>query len=110
MSDAQYLYRIVPARLAMLTEGATPQEADAVTRHFAYLQELVQKRNVILAGRTLNPDEECFGIVIFRAASEAEALHIMRNDPAVREGVMVARLFPYRIALMAPHNAADDED
>jgi uncharacterized protein len=109
MSDAQYLYRIVPARLAMLTDGATLQEADAVTRHFAYLQELVQKGHVILAGRTLTPDEECFGIVIFRAASEAEALQIMRNDPAVREGVMVAQLFPYRIALIATHNAVDDE-
>lgn len=50
------------------------------------------------AGRTLDPARGVFGIAILRADSEAEARAIMQNDPAVKNGVMHAELFPYRIA------------
>ncbi len=100
----QYLYRIQPTRLAMLTEGPTPAEAELVSRHFAYLQQLMEQGGLILAGRTLNSDETSFGIVVFLAGSEQEARQIMENDPAVREGVMRASLFPYRIALIREGN------
>ena len=98
----QYLYRIHPSRAAMLTEGPTREEAVAVDEHFAYLQRLVGENVVLLAGRTLNQDEHAFGIVIFVAATAAEALAIMHGDPAVKQGVMTAELFPYRIALWSP--------
>ena len=55
---------------------------------------------VILMGRTQNDDETTFGIVIFEAGDETAARAVMENDPAVREGVMAATLYPYRIALM----------
>lgn len=35
-------------------------------------------------GRSQNNDENTFGIVIFRASSEAKASEIMENDPAVK--------------------------
>ena len=85
----------------MLSAGPTPQEAEIVSRHFAYLEALAERGVVILAGRTLNTDESSFGIVIFQAESEEAAQAIMNGDPAVQAGVMRARLFPYRIALMA---------
>ena len=56
---------------------------------------------MVLAGRTLNTDERSFGIVIFRADSEEAARRVMDQDPAVRNRVMRAELYPYRIALMA---------
>jgi uncharacterized protein YciI len=87
--------------MAMLTDGPTPQEGETVSRHFDYLKALADRGIVILAGRTLNTDESSFGIVIFKAESEDAARTIMSNDPAVQAGVMRARLFPYRIALMA---------
>ena len=98
----QYLYKIQPARPAMLAEGPTPEEQEIVSQHFSYLQDLVTQGVVILAGRTLNTDSTSFGIIIFRAQSEEEARAVVGNDPAVRQGVMRAELFPYRIALMAP--------
>jgi len=102
MSDAQqYLYLIQPTRMAMLTDGPTPQEDEAVSQHFDYLKALADRGTVILAGRTLNTDESSFGIVIFKAESEEAARAVMNNDPTVQAGVMRARLFPYRIALMA---------
>lgn len=42
----------------------------------------------VLAGRTLNPDERCFGVVIFYADSEGSASELMAKDPAVRESAM----------------------
>ena len=97
----EYLYLIQPARVEMLSSGPTSWEEEIVSQHFAYLEALAGRDVVILAGRTLNTDESSFGIIIFRAESEETARAIMNADPAVQAGVMRARLFPYRIALMA---------
>jgi uncharacterized protein YciI len=99
-SVPQFLYVIRPARLAMLTEGSTDQEAAIIADHFEYLRMLTERNVVILAGRTLTSDETSFGIVILRAQDESTARGIMENDPAVKERVMHAVLYPYRVALL----------
>jgi len=100
MAEAtQYLYKIQPTRPEMLTEGPTAEEQRAVSEHFQYLKGLTEAGVVLLAGRTLNTDSTSFGIVIFRASSDEEARGIMNADPAVRQGVMRAELYPYSIAL-----------
>jgi uncharacterized protein len=73
----------------------------AAAQHFDYLKNLAEHGVVVLVGRTLNTDPSSFGIIILRADTEAAARGMMDNDPAVRQGVMRAELFPYRIALMA---------
>jgi uncharacterized protein YciI len=105
---AQYLYRIQPTRIEMLTSGPTPQEQAIVSQHFAYLQRLMGEGVVILAGRTLNDGDTSFGIVIFNAESDEAARSLMENDPAVQREVMRATLFPYRVALIAERNVGDD--
>jgi uncharacterized protein len=45
-------------------------------------------------------DEEPFGIAIFQAESQEAARAFMANDPAVKNHVMTAKLYPYAIALM----------
>ena len=97
---SQFLYYLKPARLGMVTEGPTPEEAETVSRHFAYLSDLTDKGVMILMGRTQNNDEHTFGIAIFEAEDESAARRIMENDPAVAGGVMRATLYPYKIALM----------
>lgn len=101
----QYLYRIQPTWPAMLTDGPTQREQEIVGQHFEYLKQLVEQGVVILAGRTLNTDVSSFGIIIFNAASDEEARQLTDNDPAVKQGVMRAQLFPYRVALIAEANA-----
>jgi hypothetical protein len=76
---AQYLYRIQPTRPAMLR--LTPEEDAIVSQHFASLQNLTAQ-----------------DIVIFNAADDT----VMNGDPAVRQSVMHAELFPFRIALWSP--------
>jgi uncharacterized protein YciI len=96
----QWLYFLKPARLGMVTEGPTPEEAEIVSRHFAYLEGLTEKGVILLVGRTQNADENTFGIAIFEAEDESAARAIMEADPAVVGGVMRATLYPYKVALM----------
>ena len=96
----QFLYFLKPTRLGMVADGPTPEEAETVSRHFAYLKDLTERGIMILVGRTQNSDESTFGIAIFEAEDEIAARTIMENDPAVAGGVMSARLYPYKVALM----------
>ncbi len=96
-----YLYKIQPTRPEMLTQGPTSAEEETISQHFDYLKNLTDQGVAVLVGRTLTTDERTFGIVIFEATSEELAREIMNNDPAVKQGVMRAELYPFRIALMA---------
>jgi len=95
----QFIYQLRPTRMEMLSEGPTEREAAVVAEHFAYLQDLLGQQVVLLAGRTRTTDEQTFGIVVFEADSDGSARQIMENDPAVNEGIMSARLFPFGVAL-----------
>jgi uncharacterized protein YciI len=99
----QFLYRIVPTRAEMLVSGPTPQEMAVIDAHFAHLQELADAGVVLMAGRTIDTGPATWGIVVFTAASLAEAETLMRADPAIAQGVMHCELFPYRVAVWS-HN------
>lgn len=101
----QYLYRIQPVRPAMLSDAPTEEESRLVSEHFAYLKDLTEKGEVILAGRTLDTGYDSFGIIIFRAEDDAAANTLVQNDPAVKGRVFRAELHPYRIALLNAENA-----
>jgi uncharacterized protein YciI len=88
----------------MLSQGSTTQEDEIVGQHFAYLQSLMAAGTLILAGRTQTTDPDSFGIIIFRAKTDAAARAVVNADPAVKAGVFKARLFPYRVALIAEQN------
>lgn len=75
-------------------------DKDIVDRHFIRLKKYTEEKKVMLAGRTTNKSSESFGLVIFEAASEEEAIEFMDGDPAVLEGIMTAKLYPYRVALI----------
>ena len=97
---SEWLYYLKPTRLEMLTEGSTPEDEEIISRHFAYLSDLTEQGVMILVGRTQTADESTFGIAIFEAENETAARAIMENDPAVKNGVMTATLYPYKVALM----------
>jgi uncharacterized protein len=95
----QFLYQIRPTRVEMLSEGPTEGEVKITEEHFKYLERLVEEGTVLMCGRTLTPDKDAFGIIVFEADSDSSAKAIMENDPAVRHNIMEATLFPYRVAL-----------
>jgi uncharacterized protein YciI len=96
----QYLYtlKLIPSLLD--ESNWTERENGIVEEHFERLKSLIAEGKLILAGRTLNVDPSGFGIVILEVESEKEARGLMKSDPAVREGIMTAELFPYRVALI----------
>ena len=96
----QFIYTLIPTRSDMLSEGLTDRENEVIETHFAYLSDLKDKGVVKLAGRTTNTDASSFGVMVFEAADEEAAQQIMAQDPAVKEKVLAAKLFPFRIALM----------
>jgi uncharacterized protein YciI len=95
-----YLYVLRPNRLAMLVEGPTDEETRSLERHVAYLERLTERGTVVLFGRTQTTGAETMGLVVFEAADLSAAESLMRDDPAVRDGLMSAKLYPYRIAGM----------
>lgn len=100
MEKLQFLYQLKLIPSLLDESNWTEKENKIVQHHFEELQDLQKKGKLILAGRTLTMDEHGFGIVILEVESEEEAQTLMENDPAVKEGIMEATLFPYRVALM----------
>ena len=95
-------YAIVHKLVPRLLGDNAPWTADderLVGEHFRRLQGLTTDGVVLFAGRTLNTDESQFGLIVVEVDTEAEAREVMDGDPAVRGGVMTARLFPYHLAL-----------
>ncbi|WP_139491877.1 YciI family protein [Brevibacillus dissolubilis] len=92
-----YLYQIKPNRSDFLTT-MTETEQVVMGEHLAYLQNLLDKGQLLLAGPC---EDATFGIAVFYADSEQEARAVMENDPAVREQIMNARLHPFRAAFFA---------
>jgi hypothetical protein len=46
---------------------------------------------------------------VFVSASEQEARELMNGDPAVKQGVMKAELFPFNVALWSPKGPGGSE-
>jgi uncharacterized protein len=92
-----YVLRVTPA---FHDESKwTERENEAVSRHFSRLEQATQAGKVIFAGRTTEPLDITFGLVVFEAESEDAARQFMEADPAVVAGVMSATLHPYALAL-----------
>ncbi len=99
---AEYIYLLKVTRPAMLTEGPTIDEEQALDAHFRYLQEQLTAGRVVLFGRTQTTHADTFGVVIFEADDDDQAQAFMRADPALAEGCMEGEVFPYLIAGMRP--------
>ncbi|WP_391208495.1 YciI family protein [Psychrobacillus sp. L4] len=97
MEKLQFLYqlKLVPSLLDQA--NWTEKENLVVQHHFEVLQNLQEEGKLLLAGRTLTMDP--MGIVILEVDTEEEAIELMHNDPAVKDGIMEAQLFPCRVAL-----------
>ena len=92
-----YVLRVTPAFHD--ASQWTKTQNDALGRHFARLSQATQAGKVIFAGKTSEPLNSTFGLVVFEAESENAARQFMESDPAVEAGVMSATLHPYAIAL-----------
>jgi len=95
-----FLYTLRPIRLAMLTDGATPDEQALAAQHWAYSQQLLAQGTLVFAGRTLNRDPTTFAFAVIRAPSPDVARALAEQDPAVAGGVFATEVFPFQPMLM----------
>ena len=79
-------------------EKWTKEDKEGLDRHFSQSKEATQSGQLILAGRTKEPNDKTFGIAIFRASDEAAARAFMKADPTVSAGLMTAELHPFAVA------------
>jgi len=91
-----FIYVLKPQRLS-LVDDASAEEEERLGEHFEYLQRALEEGMLILAGPCLDGE---FGVVVFRAPTEQAAVEFMEGDPAVKQGLMTAELFPFRVSLM----------
>lgn len=92
-----YVLRLVPRLYA--EASWTKEDSEVLSRHLARFKEAAAKGQLILAGRTLTPGAQTFGVAIFEAEDEAAARAFMEGDPAVAGGLMTAELHPFRVAV-----------
>jgi uncharacterized protein YciI len=91
-----YVQKLVPR----LHDGEkfTKEDNGALEQHFVRFSEAAKSGQLILAGRTKEPNDKTFGIAVFKASDEAAARAFMRADPTVSAGLMTAELHPFAVA------------
>lgn len=99
-ANREYLYVLHLATRLHDPKAWTEQDNALVAEHFERLQEATKQGKVILAGRTEEPLDKTFGLVVFVAPNEEAAREFMNTDPVVAAGVMTATLHPYSVALL----------
>ena len=94
--EFMYVQRLVPR----LYDGEKwrKEDKEALDRHLARFHEAAKSGQLILAGRTSEPNDKSFGVAIFRASDEAAARAFMKADPTVSAGLMTAELHPFAVA------------
>ena len=102
-SHKQYVYVLHLTPRMHDTTSWTEVENKIIAQHFARLAKATEDGQVILAGRTTEPLDKTFGLVIFEAESNTAARLFMESDPAVVGNIMSATLHPYSVALYRKH-------
>ena len=95
----QYVYVLKLVPRLHDDKAWTAADQASVQKHFMRLKEATDRGEVIFAGRTNEPGDKTFGLVVFEATDEAAARAFMEADDAVKSGVMTATLHPYLLVL-----------
>lgn len=95
-------YVIVLRLVPRLHADAAWTAADnaTLTAHFQRLQQATAAGHVLLAGRTTEPGDRTFGLVVFAAADDAAAHAFLAGDPCVAGGLMTGEVYPFHPALV----------
>jgi uncharacterized protein YciI len=92
----EFIYITTPNK-ENFAETMTGEEAKIMGIHFNYLKEMLAEGKLVMAGPEINGK---FGITVIETETEDEARMFMENDPAVKNGVVSGKLYPYRVSLL----------
>jgi uncharacterized protein YciI len=91
-----YIYVLKLSERLYDEQAWTKSDEQAVQAHFNRIKADFELGKIIHVGRTENPNQDGFGLVIFKANSLEEANAFMNADPAVIGKQMSATVFPYK--------------
>jgi len=90
--------KMVEFHMALLKHGpsynAAGMSQDLKAQHIASVMSLLESGKAVIAG-PIGDDGDIAGVLIFRAASAAEARSWAENDPAVKAGFFAAEMHPW---------------
>lgn len=93
-----YLLRLVERLHA--DAAWTKADEETIGRHFRHLKAATEDGRAILVGRTMEPGDKTFGVVIYEADDAADAKRFAESDPAVVAGIMTVEVRPFAVVLM----------
>jgi len=95
----QFIYILTLNKKYHQQQNWTEETNQTMSAHFNYLKNLFEQGVTKHVGKTDMPfeSEDLNGYSIFETDSQESADSIMKNDPAVRDGLMSAKLLPYII-------------
>ncbi len=73
----------------------TTKDQEIIDEHFLRIKNDYQKGAILHVGRTKDPVNNGFGMVVFSADDEETARNYMMQDPAVSNNLMTASLHEY---------------
>jgi uncharacterized protein YciI/ketosteroid isomerase-like protein len=102
-----FLYHLRLAEHYQNPKNWTAETQATIGRHAQFLDSLGQAGALLFAGPTdLGLDDpNLFGIAIVQAASLEAAQKMLAPDPAVRAGIQIAQVLPYRLSIQHFENA-----
>lgn len=78
----------------------TKPDEEIIGKHFRHLKAATESGQVVVVGRTMEPGDKTFGLVIFEADNADAAKAFAESDPAVVGGVMTVEVRPFALVLM----------
>lgn len=90
----EFVCLLTPAFDREFLAGASPEQRAVVDRHGDFLLALAGQGRLVLAGRCWDGP---LGIVIVKAADEAEARALFAADPSVVAGLQSAAIYPFEV-------------
>jgi uncharacterized protein YciI len=97
---SRFIYLLRLAERLHTDAGWTKDDEEAIGRHFRHLKAATETGQAIVVGRTLEPGDKTFGLVIFEADSPEAAQAFAESDPAVVAGIMSVEVRPFALVLM----------
>ncbi|HMQ67632.1 MAG TPA: YciI family protein [Ignavibacteria bacterium] len=96
-----FCYKLSLVPRLFRSEDWTKKDIETVSIHFSYLKDLLARKILFLAGRTVHEPmtDRDFGIAILEVDTMEEAREIMENDPAIKCGIMTGELFEFSLPL-----------
>ena len=91
-----YIYILKLTKRLYDDHAWTDNDNQIVEQHFYRLKHDFELGIVLSVGRTEDPKDDGFGLVIYQVKDDLDAKKYMENDPAVKEGLMTATYFPYK--------------